>query len=156
MNRTRLFTLLPFIILALAIMLTPIPVNAEPQTRHITLTAKQFAYTPPTLRVNRGDRVILTLQSADVVHGFFLDGYGINTRIEPGTPRQIEFIADQTGKFRFRCSVSCGPLHPFMIGELVVGPNLFFARTLGLMAIALAGTLVYLWRFSPTEAYRLS
>jgi heme/copper-type cytochrome/quinol oxidase subunit 2 len=116
------------------------------------LTARQFAFDPPVLHVNQGDRVIITLQAADVVHGFYLDGYGLEARVHPGTAQQIEFTADQAGKFRYRCAVSCGALHPFMIGELVVSPNLTFARAIGLMGVALAATLFYLWHFPPAEA----
>jgi cytochrome c oxidase subunit 2 len=152
MMRTRLLSLLPFAGLALAILLLPIPSFAAPVTHRITLTARQFAFDPPVLHVNQGDRVIITLQAADVVHGFYLDGYGLEARVQPGTAQQIEFTADQAGKFRYRCAVSCGALHPFMIGELVVSPNLTFVRAVGLMGVALAATLFYLWRFPPAEA----
>jgi cytochrome c oxidase subunit 2 len=117
----------------------------------VTLTAEQFAFDAPVLQVNRGDRVILTLQASDVVHGFYLDGYNIETRVEPGLSQQVEFVADRVGKFRYRCSVSCGTLHPFMIGELVVGPNLVFARAVGLTLVAVTATLFYLRRFPPRE-----
>ncbi|RME41936.1 MAG: hypothetical protein D6796_15130 [Caldilineae bacterium] len=144
MSRRRLFALPLLLLLALAILLWPVPAVAEPVTRRITLRADQFAYTPAVLRVNRGDRVILTLQAGDVVHGFFLDGYGINVRVDPGRSQTVEFVADRSGKFRYRCPVSCGPLHPFMIGELVVGPNLPFLRAAGLLAVTVAGTLTFL------------
>jgi heme/copper-type cytochrome/quinol oxidase subunit 2 len=145
----RLRYILPFIFLALVVLLAPVPFSTKPVTHHITMTAGQFAFDPPVLRVNRGDRVRLTLQASDVVHGFYLDGYNVQQRVEPGLSQEIEFTADQAGKFRYRCSVSCGALHPFMIGELVVGPNLPFIRTVGLLLVAVAGTLVYLWRFPP-------
>lgn len=141
--------LLPFVALALLVWLTPLPVSATPVTHHITLTASQFAFDPPVLRINQGDRVRLTLRAADVVHGFYLDGYNVQQRVEPGIAQELEFVADRAGKFRYRCSVSCGALHPFMIGELVVGPNLPFIRTVALLLVAVAGTLVYLWRFPP-------
>ena len=147
--RQRLLYILPFVFLALVVLLTPLPFSTEPVTHHITMTANQFAFDPPVLRVNRGDDIRLTLQAADVVHGFYLDGYNVQQRVEPGLSQEIEFVADRAGKFRYRCSVSCGPLHPFMIGELVVGPNLPFIRTVGLLLVAVAGTLVYLWRFPP-------
>ena len=150
MLRSPYLTLLPFVGLALVIIFLPIPVLAAPQTHHITLTASQFAFDPPVLRVNQGDRVVITLQAADVTHGFYLDGYGLETRFEPGISRQIEFVADRSGKFRYRCAVSCGSLHPFMIGELVVGPNLVFGRVVGLVLVALAGTLVCL-RYFPLQ-----
>jgi len=147
----HILTLLPFVGLALAVLFSPVPALADPVTHEITITADQFAYDPPVLRVNRGDRVRLTLQAADVVHGFYLDSYDINTRIEPGISQQVEFVANRSGKFRYRCSVSCGSLHPFMIGELVVGPNTVWLRAVGLTLVALAASLFYLWRFPPRK-----
>ncbi len=143
----RTFTLrtslrvLPFALAALVVLTAPVPVLAAPQTHHIEIDTAQYEFAPGRLRVNQGDTVVITLTASDVVHGFYLDGYGIEQRVEPGVTQVIEFVADQRGKFRFRCSVSCGPLHPFMIGELIVGPNTLFWRVIGLALIALAGTL---------------
>ena len=149
--RTRLLHLMPFVALALLILLLPLPWTPVPVTRQITINAAQFAFDPPVLRVNRGDRIIITLQAADVVHGFYLDGYGIEVRVEPGLSQRLEFVADRVGKYRYHCSVSCGSLHPFMLGELVVDPNLPYARAAGLTLVALAATLFYLKRFPPHE-----
>ena len=102
----RLLSLWPFAGLALLVLLVPIPFAASSVTHEITMTANQFSFDPPVLRVNRGDRIRLTLQAADVVHGFYLDGHGISVRFEPGISQQVEFTADQVGKFRYRCSVS--------------------------------------------------
>ncbi len=63
------------------------PVSTAPVTREVTMTADQFSFDPPVLRVNQGDRVRLTLHAADVVHGFYLDAYGLQTRLEPGLSR---------------------------------------------------------------------
>jgi heme/copper-type cytochrome/quinol oxidase subunit 2 len=151
MMSARLLSLVPFVGLALIVLLLPVPASAGPVTHEVTMVADQFAFDPPVLRVNRGDRVLLTLQAADVVHGFYLDGYGIEARVEPGVSQRVEFVADRTGKYRYRCSVSCGTLHPFMIGELVVSPNLTYVRAVGLTLVVLAATLFYLRRFPPRE-----
>ncbi len=144
-----LTVLAPAAVLVLAL---PSPVAANPQLRRFSIDARQFEYAPGRLEVNVGDRVALTLTASDVVHGFYLDGYGIEHRIEPGQSVTIEFVADQAGKFRYRCSVSCGPLHPFMIGELVVGPNLPFWQASGFVLIALIGALIHLYLSSSREA----
>jgi heme/copper-type cytochrome/quinol oxidase subunit 2 len=123
----------------------------------MALDATQFQFMPGRVEVNQGDQVVITLTASDVVHGFYLDGYGIERRVEPGVPQQITFVADQAGKFRYRCAVSCGPLHPFMIGELVVTPNAPFWRAAGLILVAVTGMLAYLWqskgiRYEQTQA----
>lgn len=130
-------------ILAIGVMTFPIPRMTDPQTRTITIDARQFEFAPHRIHINQGDRVIINFTASDVVHGFYLDGYGIQERVEPGVTKQIEFVAERTGKFRYRCSVSCGSLHPFMIGELVVGPNEPFWRAIALVIVGLITLLTY-------------
>jgi hypothetical protein len=38
----------------------------------------------------------------------------------------VEFVADKAGTFKIRCSVTCGPFHPFLAGKFVVeqSPNI--------------------------------
>lgn len=149
--------LLTFIALGVAILMVPWPFRPVPITRHFTIDSRQFAYEPGILKVNQGDTVIITLTASDVVHGLYLDSYGLETRVEPGRSQTIQFVADKPGKFRYRCSVSCGTLHPFMIGELVVGPNTTFGRAVALLALVVGGTLLYLGRFqsSPSSKVKL-
>ena len=72
------------------------------------LVAKQFEFIPNVIEVNQGDIVKVTLTSADVVHGFAINEYGVNERVVPGQPTTVEFTADRKGTFTFYCSVSCG------------------------------------------------
>lgn len=144
-------SLLPVGLLALLILIVPVPVFTAPSTRYLSLDANQFQFTPGRVHINQGDRVVITLTASDVVHGFYLDGYGLQTRVEPGVSQQIEFVADRAGKFRYRCSVTCGPIHPFMIGEVVIGPNIPFWKTAAAMLVAAAGMLFHLWKSDRTE-----
>lgn len=133
--------------LVLLALLAPLPLKgATPQERHVTVTASRFAFEPGTVRVNRGDTVTISLESTDVVHGLYLDGYGLSTVAEPGQPGQVRFVAKRDGAFHFRCAVPCGNLHPFMIGKLVVGPNLTWLRAIAASLLATAGTLIVFWR----------
>lgn len=150
-SRPSIRLILLFALLGIGVFVVPVPFEPHPTTRHLTLNARQFEFAPGRVEVNQGDIVVVDLTATDVVHGFHLDGYGIDERLEPGITKQITFVADQAGKFRYRCSVSCGNLHPFMIGELVVGPNTPFWRVAGILFVALAGMLFYLWQFKEAK-----
>jgi len=133
--------------LVLLALLMPLPVLGPAlQERHITVSARSFAFEPGTVRVNRGDTVIINLESSDVVHGLYVDGYGVAAAAEPGRPGQLTFVAAQSGAFRFRCNVACGNLHPFMIGKLVVGPNLIWLRAIAATWITAVGAMVVFWK----------
>jgi heme/copper-type cytochrome/quinol oxidase subunit 2 len=97
--------------------------SAEPTDRHLRIDASQFAFDPAVVRVNHGDRVTLEVTAADVTHGVHLVGYDLAVRAEPGRRATLSFVADRRGTFWLRCLVPCGPLHPFMIGRLVVQPD---------------------------------
>lgn len=141
-----------FGLVALAVLVAPLPGAGGAATREIALDATQFEFAPGRVRVNQGDRVVITLTASDVVHGFYLDGYGLEQRVEPGVAQQIAFTADRPGKFRFRCAVSCGPLHPFMIGELIVERNTPYWRAIGVVLVAAASMLVHLWQSGNTPS----
>lgn len=117
-----------------------------PHDRTFHIVARKYAYEPPIIHVNLGDRVTVYLKSLDVTHGFYLDGYDIDVSFTPDEKpllrhpslhdkfaevSEIHFIANKEGKFRYRCSQTCGFMHPFMIGEMVVAPNRPFSAGVG-------------------------
>lgn len=124
----------------LVVAFAPLPVRSiAPQERTFRIEAHQYAYSPGELTVNRGDTVTLQLVSTDVVHGLYIDGYAISVEADPGQTSTITFIANQPGSFRFRCNVTCGAMHPFMIGKLTVGRNDWMLRSAGLALLGVVG-----------------
>ena len=113
-----------------------------PASRTFKINAGQFSYEPSELKVNSGDTVTIELVSTDVVHGLYVDGYDVSVEADPGQTVSLTFVADKPGSFRFRCNVTCGAMHPFMIGKLNVGSNDWLFRSIGLAFLAFIGTLI--------------
>jgi polyferredoxin/plastocyanin len=134
--------------------------------RTIEVVARKFEYSPNVITVRRGEKVAIKLVSEDVTHGFFLDGYGEETTVSPGEIKLVGFTADKTGRFTFRCTVTCGHFHPYMVGHLKVLPNkkyeagIFMVLALGLgfgvlsrrrKGNRLFGIIPLEWRFDLTK-----
>lgn len=137
-------------VLGLAIALFPAPAtSAAPVERYFRVEAGRYAFTPGTLAVNPGDRVTLDVVATDVVHGLYVDDYGVSVTADPGQTARLTFVADRPGSFRFRCSVACGDMHPFMIGRLKVGPNWLLWRAAALSALGVIAAAVSTMRRLP-------
>src|SRR3990172_6559613 len=154
---TRFHRLLPYVALA-TLAVTGVALVGRPSSaaswggaaRSVRVEASTFAFAPATIEVDPGDRVTIELASADVVHGLHIEGYDVNLTADPGQPASATFVADRPGTYRIRCSVPCGPLHPFMSGRLRVGPPSTFWRAIALALIAVAVGGMALWR-KPTR-----
>jgi heme/copper-type cytochrome/quinol oxidase subunit 2 len=129
-----------FVGLLLAVWFTPFPAAATiPTERTFQIKASRFEYSPPILSVNPGDRVTIELTATDVVHGLAIDGYHLSVTADPGQTARLSFVANRRGSYRFHCTVTCGNLHPFMIGKLNVGQNILLWRAVVLSGLALFG-----------------
>ena len=136
-------------LIALAIAFVQLPsASAAPTDRHFHIEASSFQYTPEAITVNSGDHVTIDLAATDVVHGLYIDGYDLNVTADPGQTASLSFVADRAGTFRFRCSVTCGALHPFMIGKLNVGSNELLWRGIG---FALLAAVAGVWLVRPGD-----
>lgn len=120
--------------------------ESEPELREFDVEVRRYRYTPAVFRVNKGDTVRFKLVSTDVEHGFYVDGYDLDVKLKPYEEKVLEFVADKSGAFQIRCSVTCGPTHPIMRSKLVVEPNHRFWASLALAFFAPLATLAYLYR----------
>ena len=130
--------LLLLVLAGLVVAFAPLPVKKyTPVTRTFRVEASQFAYSPAEISVNPGDTVTIELISTDVVHGLYVDIYDVSVTVDPGQPATLSFVADKPGSFRLRCNVTCGAMHPFMIGKLNVGANTWLFRSIGFAFIGI-------------------
>lgn len=86
----------------------------------ISVTAKRWEFDPSTVRVTKGDRVKLSIESTDVTHGFSIPDFNVSATLKPNETTKVEFVADKAGTFTFSCNVFCGSGHPTMKGTLIV------------------------------------
>ena len=151
-------------------------VTGEP--RVIEIEAFQFGFEPSVIRVSVGEEIIFKARSTGVVHGLWIDGQDIDFAIvtpqkaarsldlplygetviallEPNKWVEVGPVSfDRTGKYKIRCSVGCGPLHPFMMGDIIVesnGNNYSFYGLGFLGLVTGVGTTTYLWRRKPND-----
>lgn len=137
------FSLLLFVVAGLLVAFAPLPAQPNvPQERTFRIDARQYAYSPSEIHVNPGDTVTFELVSTDVVHGLYVDDYGVSVEADPGQTATLTFVADKSGSFRFRCNITCGAMHPFMIGKLTVGTNHWLYRGVGLAVLAVVGVVI--------------
>ena len=141
--RSLVFLLL-FALAGLVVAFAPLPIRPNaPTKREFRIEASQYTYTPGEIAVNPGDTVVIHLVSTDVVHGLYVDEYGLSVTADPGQTATLSFVADKPGSFRLRCNVTCGAMHPFMIGKLSVGPNLWLYRSIGIAALVILSFAIW-------------
>jgi len=79
---------------------------------------------PPILVVPQGERVRYTINSNDVVHGFWIPEFMIQMQNLPGVTNYLEFTANKLGDFPGRCNILCGRNHSQMLFTVrVVTPS---------------------------------
>ena len=140
-------SLLLLVMAGLVVAFAPLPVQPiTPRERTFQIEARQFAYSPSELNVNPGDTITIRLISTDVVHGLYVDGYDVSVEADPGQTATLSFTATKPGSFRFRCNITCGAMHPFMIGKLTVGDNDWLFRSAGLAMVAVLGMAILVKR----------
>ena len=91
-----------------------------PNRREVSVSARDYRFTPERIEVIKDDLVKLTVQSADHAYSFTIDDYRLSKRIPAGGTTTIEFRADQIGTFRFYSNLTNDTRHAQMAGELVV------------------------------------
>jgi cytochrome c oxidase subunit 2 len=82
---------------------------------------RRFA-TANELRIPVGRPILVTLDSADVIHSFWVPRLHGKKDLIPGRTAMIQFRADKAGAYHAPCAEYCGLQHAFMAFEVVALP----------------------------------
>ncbi len=93
---------------------------ARPAQRVVELKAKRFEFSPPELRLRKGEPVLLRVTSSDVTHGLFQKELGIDADIAPGRTTEVTFTPGRAGRYTVICDHFCGTGHGNMRLQLLV------------------------------------
>jgi cytochrome c oxidase subunit II len=93
----------------------------EPDGR-VTVRAigQQYSFTPQCILVPTGTQIAVRATSADVVHGFLIDGTNVNVMLVPGYVSTISMRFDAPGERHMPCHEYCGVGHEGMWGKIIV------------------------------------
>jgi heme/copper-type cytochrome/quinol oxidase subunit 2 len=100
--------------------LQPAAQEQAPNRREITLTARNYRFSPSRIEVAQDDLVKLTVQSEDNAYSVTIDEYRMSRRVPAGGSTTLEFRADRAGTFAFYSNLTNDARHTQMKGELVV------------------------------------
>src|SRR5690606_1968422 len=78
------------------------------------------------LHIPQGRRVILKLNSADVVHAFWVPRIAGKVDLIPNQDNQLWFVSDETGIFPAQCAELCLGAHAYMRFNVVVSEDAEF------------------------------
>ena len=88
--------------------------------RVITITASNWAFSPSSITVKKGEKVTLKLVGESGIHGLAIPGLGISQRIEVGQTVSITLPTDTAGSQSFFCNIPCGSGHKSMMGTITI------------------------------------
>jgi cytochrome c oxidase subunit 2 len=86
----------------------------------VYVVASRFSFEPRNITVPKGAHVTFWATSADVQHGFALDGTNVNMMVIPGQVSKLAATFDVPGEYNFICHEYCGLGHAVMYGTLTV------------------------------------
>jgi cytochrome c oxidase subunit 2 len=94
-----------------------------PNSYNVYEMGRVWSWTPGTatpITLPAGAHVTFYVTSADVIHGFEVQGTSINLTAIPGVVGHISYTFDKPGTYYIICNEYCGAGHQAMIGKIVI------------------------------------
>lgn len=89
---------------------------------------QEYSFTPSCILVPRDTPITFRATSADVVHGFLIDGTDINLMLVPGYISNLKARFETLGERYMPCHEFCGTGHEGMWGRIKVVDRAVFAQ----------------------------
>jgi len=90
-------------------------------TKEVQMTAKKYEFSPDTVEVPAGTKIIFKITALDREHGFEIENVKDScVKIKKGETATVEYLAEKAGTVEFRCCSYCGFGHGKMKGKIVI------------------------------------
>lgn len=90
-----------------------------PNEYEVVLIGQAWTFIPPEVRVPVGAKITFTATSADVIHGFHIEGTRMNMMLIPGEVSQNTYTFQRPGEYVVICHEYCGLGHHTMFGKVI-------------------------------------
>jgi cytochrome c oxidase subunit II len=93
-----------------------------PDELEVVAIGRAWSFQPAEVRVPAGVDITFTATSADVLHGFNIEGTRLNMMLIPGQISRNSYRFDEPGEYLLICHEFCGLGHHMMAGRIIVEP----------------------------------
>lgn len=103
--------------------------RVDPNALVINVKAQQFTWTfeypeygiiSKELHLPVNQQVVLKMQSADVIHSFWVPEFRVKQDVVPGRVTEYRITPSLVGDYKVRCSELCGTSHAYMESPVIV------------------------------------
>lgn len=94
--------------------------EVAPGVYEVVVIGQAWSFTPGEIRVPVGAEVTFIATSADVLHGFNVEGTRVNVMLIPGQVSRVTHRFKEPGEHILICHEYCGLGHHMMAGKVIV------------------------------------
>jgi cytochrome c oxidase subunit II len=111
------FTLIALALFAALQLAGHVPAQASDD---VTITAKNFSFSPAVVRLKKGEPVVFHLRAAQGVHGLDAPEVGIHRMVLTAKEQIVRATPSRAGTFVVHCTIVCGTGHARMQMTFIV------------------------------------
>ncbi|MCB0118320.1 MAG: cytochrome c oxidase subunit II [Anaerolineales bacterium] len=95
-------------------------INVKAQQFTWTFEYPQYGFFSSELHLPVDQQVVLKMESADVIHSFWVPEFRLKQDVVPGRTTEYRITPDLEGSYKVRCAELCGTSHAYMENPLIV------------------------------------